>query len=185
MAASPASTVALPVTQVLDSGAKYTPGQLHYFSSRVWSETVRDFARCGIRLQTGFKKGEVRRTASGRPFFNGLRPGTINLVLTNHIPMHWDMGRGVTGVATRYEGYELCVVALDSAHCHQIPLLSVNTCIHELLHVLLDDTSGSRPKGWEGEARELRIDWLATRLWLFHDGAVIRRASEAYVRRRR
>ena len=77
------------------------------------------------------------------------------------------------------------MVALDHAHGHQIPLLSVNTCVHELLHALLHDIFERRPDGLLGEARELRIDWYATRLWLFHDGAAIRRAAQAYVERLR
>jgi hypothetical protein len=77
------------------------------------------------------------------------------------------------------------MVALYRAHCHQIPFLSVNTCVHELLHVLLQDVFEGRPKGLLGEAREFRIDWHATRLWLFHDGGTIRKAAQAYVDRLR
>jgi hypothetical protein len=57
----------------------------------------------------------------------------------------------------------------------------VNTCVHELLHVLLNDTRTSRPKGWRGALRESRIDALATRLWLFGDGSQIRDAVKARV----
>jgi hypothetical protein len=77
------------------------------------------------------------------------------------------------------------MVALNYAHCHQIPLLSVNTCVHELLHVLLNDIVESRPHGLPGEMREFRIDWLATRLWLFHDGGTIREAARTYAGRLR
>jgi hypothetical protein len=73
------------------------------------------------------------------------------------------------------------MIALYEAHPHQVPYLSVNTCVHELLHVLLDDVAETRPKGWRGAAREFRIDLYATRLWLFHDGAEIRKAAQSYL----
>jgi len=109
----------------------------------------------------------------------------INLVVTDHIPLGWDKGRGVVGVTTLYRGYHLCMVGLRYAHCHQIPLLSVNTCVHELLHALLHDIFEKRPTGFLAEARELRIDLLATRLWLLHDGETIRKAAQTYVERLR
>jgi hypothetical protein len=107
----------------------------------------------------------------------------VNFVITDRIPVGWDKGRALSGVTTRYRGHHLCMVALNHAHCHQLPFLSVNTCVHELLHALLHDVFEGRPQGLRGEAREFRIDWYATRLWLFHDGATIRKATEAYVDR--
>jgi hypothetical protein len=99
--------------------------------------------------------------------------------------MEWDHARALSGVTTRYQGYHLCMVALNYAHGHQIPFLSVNTCLHELLHALLGDIFESRPEGLPGAAREFRVDWYATRLWLFHDGAHIRKAAQTYAERLR
>ena len=104
----------------------------------------------------------------------------INFVVSDRIPIEWDNGRALSGVTTRYRGYHLCMVALNHAHCHQIPLLAVNTCVHELLHALLQDIFVSRPKWFQASGRELRIDSYATRLWLFHDGAAIRKSAQAY-----
>ena len=161
----------------MDSRAKCTPLQLGRFSSSIWPEAVRDFERCDIQLQVSEVTGEVRRSPGDRPIFVGLERGAINLVVTDLIPMNWDQGRGLTGVSTRYEGYHLCMVALDYAHGHQIPFVAVNTCVHELLQVLLQDIFEIHPKGLTGYEREFRIDWYATRLWLFHDGAAIRKAA--------
>jgi hypothetical protein len=98
--------------------------------------------------------------------------------------MQLDQGRALCGVTLRYRGYHLCVIALDRSHGFQLPLLSVNTCTHELLHVLLLDIFEDRPEGLAGQAREFRIDWYATRLWLFHDGAAIRGMTRNYFSRR-
>jgi len=177
------SDVALkvPVRQVFDSRAKSTPEQLRRFTSNIWPEAVRDFERCGIHLASTQVTGELRRSPAGRPIFVGLEHGVINLVVTDSIPLDWDGGRGLTGVTTRYEGYHLCMIALNFAHGHQIPFFSLNTCIHELLHVLLHDIFQPRPKGLQGEGREFRVDLYATRLWLFHDGIMIRKAAQAYL----
>jgi len=181
---SPAPLI-IPIHRVMDSRAKCTPPQVRRFSSNIWPEAVRDFARCDIQLQVSEVKGEVRRSPGDRPLFVGLERGAINLVITDHIPMNWDQGRGLTGVATRYEGYQLCMVALEYAHGHQIPFVAVNTCVHELLHVLLQDIFEKHPKGLTTYEREFRIDWYATRLWLFHDGAAIHKAAQAYLDRLR
>src|SRR5437016_3257590 len=109
----------------------------------------------------------------------------INLVLTGHIPLYWDNGRALAGVTTIYEGYHVCLIALPYAHGNRMPFLSVNTCVHELLHALLQDVFVSRPKWFQIGRRELRIDWYATRLWLFHDGGAIRRSAQAYLDRLR
>src|SRR5437879_3896508 len=66
-----------------------------------------------------------------------------------------------------------------------VPFLSVNTCVHELLHALLQDVFVDRPKWYQGGEREFRTDWSATCLWLFHDGAAIRKSGRAYVDRLR
>lgn len=173
----------LPVRRVMNSRARLTPELVREFSSSIWPEAARDFKRCGIALLSSEGKGEVKRSPGDRPLFTGLDRGMINVVVTDHIPMSWDHGRALSGVTTRYEGYDLCVVALEYAHGHQIPFFSVNTCVHELLHVLLQDIFVNRPQEMQRSGRELRIDWYATRLWLFRDGGPIRAAAEAYVER--
>src|SRR6185436_19635253 len=96
--------------------------------------------------------------------------GVINFVITDRLPTQWDNGRALSGVTTLYRGYHVCMIALNHAHCHELPFVSVNTCLHELLHVLLLDVFDPRPSGLPGHARELRIDFYATLLWLFHNG---------------
>ena len=173
--------LSVPIHHVLDRGAKWRPEQIGAFWSRLWPQAVHDFGSCGIRLETSLKTGDVWRPPGREPVISGLDPGVVNFVITDRIPMAWDQGLSLSGVTTRYRGRHLCMVALDHAHGHQIPLLSVNTCVHALLHDIFE----RRPDGLLGEARELRIDWYATRLWLFHDGAAIRRDAQAYVERLR
>ncbi len=175
----------VPVHLIMDGRVKWRPNQLRRFWSSMWPEAVRDFGRCGIRLESTLRTGEVERPPGREPIVTGLDPGAINLIVTNQIPMEWDSGRALSGVAMRYRGYDLCMVALSHAHGNQIPVLSVNTCVHEILHVLLHDTFERRPQGVPGQAREFRIDWYATRMWLFHDGAAIRKAAQSYVERLR
>lgn len=175
--------LALPVRHVFDSRAKPNPEVFRSFSLELWPETVRNFEQGGIRFQTSQGPGEVRRAPSGRPVFEGLHRGVINLVLTDYIPMQWDHGRGLGGVTTVYEGYHVCLIALRYAHGNQIPFVSVNTCVHELLHVLLLDIFEKRPKGVPGRGRELRIDWHATRLWLFGGSDLLRNSAASYLER--
>jgi hypothetical protein len=99
--------------------------------------------------------------------------------------MKWDNGRALAGVTTIHDGHHVCMLALRYAHGNQIPFLSVNTCVHELLHALLQDVFVSRPKWYQTGGREFRIDWFATGLWLFHDGAAIRKSAQAYLGRLR
>ena len=179
------AAVVLRIQLVLDSRMRSTPQRIHAFWSDIWAEAVRDFGRCGIHVESQRKTGEIRLSPGGRPLLTGLEPGVINLVVTDYVPMHWDNGRGVSGLTTIYEGFHLCVIALNHAHGHQIPFLSVNTCVHELLHVLLHDIFEARPKGFGGGAREFRVDLYATRLWLFRDGIAVRKAAEAYIERSR
>jgi hypothetical protein len=169
----------------MDVRAQCPPERLHHFWSGIWPEAVRDFSRGGIELQTSDGPGEVRRSPGNKPIFVGLRRGVINLVLTDHIPMHWDRSRALAGVSTIHEGYHVCMAALQYAHGNQVPFLSVNTCVHELLHVLLQDVFVSHPKWFQTGGREFRIDWYATWLWLFHDGAAIRKSAQAYLGRAR
>lgn len=189
-AAVPAATAAtvknrlsVPLVHVVDRHVTWKPGQIRRFTRQIWPEAVRDFARCGIDFADREVPGEVLRYPTGRPLFKGLQRNAVNMVITGYLPLSWDSGRAVSGVAARYEGYEICVIALDQAHPHQVPFLSVNTCVHELLHVLLADTAGARPAGWRGSLRETRIDWLATRLWLFGEGREIYDSVRASLRK--
>lgn len=173
----------VPVHRVMDARAQCPPEQLQNFWSELWPEAFRDFSRGGIELQTSDGPGEVRLSPGNKPIFVGLRRGVINLVLTGHIPAHWDKGRALAGVSTIHDGYHVCMVALRYARGNQIPFLSVNTCVHELLHVLLQDVFVNRPKWFQTGGREFRVDWYATRLWLFHDGVAIRKSAQAYLDR--
>lgn len=175
----------VPVHRVMDVRAHCPPEQLHHFWWSIWPEAVRDFSRGGIELQTSDGPGEVRHSPGDMPIFVGLRRGVINLVLTDQIPMNWDNGRALAGVTTLYHGYPVCMVALRYAHGDQIPFLSVNTCVHELLHALLQDIFVSRPKWFQSGGREIRIEWYATCLWLFHDGGAIRKSAQVYLDRLR
>ena len=167
----------------MDSRAQCPPEQLHHFWSSIWPEAVRDFSQGGITLQTSDGPGEVRRSPGDKPIFIGLRRGVINLVLTGHIPMKWDSARALAGVTTIFDGYHVCMVALRYAHGNQVPFLSVNTCVHEILHALLQDVFVSHPKWFQTGGREFRIDCYATGLWLFRDGAAIRKSAQAYLGR--
>ena len=169
----------------MDSRARCTPEQLRYFWSTVWPEAVRNFSGGGIGLQTTDGPGEVRRSPGDWPIFVGLRSGVINLVLTDHIPMKWDNGRALAGVTTIQGGYHVCLIALRYAHGNQVPFISVNTCVHELLHALLQDVFVRRPSWFQTGSREARIDWYATWLWQFHEGAAIRKSAQAYLTRLR
>jgi hypothetical protein len=177
--------VIVPVHRVVNARAKCTPEQLRRFWWSIWPEAVRDFNACGIQLRTTDATGEIRRSAGDKPLFIGLERGVINLLLTDHLPLYWDNGRALPGVTTIHEGYHLCLIALRYAHGHQVPFISVNTCVHELLHALMQDIFVSRPKWFQTGGREFRIDAYATGLWLFHDGAAIRKSAQTYVDRLR
>lgn len=179
--ALPPSPLDLPLHVVTDARIRWAPGQLDRFWTAIWPEAYRDFAACGIRLHNTAGAGDVRRSPGGRPIFTGLVSGGLNLVITDQIPLNWDRGRGLAGVTARYEGFHICVIALSAAHGHQCPYVSVNTCVHELLHALMGDIYEARPAGWLGDWREFRIDRLATELWLFHEGAEIHAAAARYL----
>ena len=181
-AAIPPEPVRLPIRHVIDGAAKWGRGQVAWYWSHLWPEAAADLGRCGIRVQDNAATGEVWRPPGRQPVLSGLVHGAINLVVTNRVPMEWDQGRTLGGVTTRYRGYHVCMVALDHAHRHLVPLLSLNTCTHELLHALMLDILEDRPAGLWGQARELRIDWYATRLWLFHDGVAVRASARQYVK---
>jgi hypothetical protein len=175
----------VPIHRVVDARAQCPPEQLRHFWSSIWPEAVGDFSRGGIELQVGDGPGEVRRSPGDKPIFIGLRRGIINLVLTDHLPLYWDNGRALAGVTALWDGYPVCLIALRYAHGNQMPFLSVNTCVHELLHALLQDIFVSRPKWYQSGGREFRIDWHATCLWLFHDGAAIRESAQVCLDRLR
>ncbi|HTS30357.1 MAG TPA: hypothetical protein VMH81_31005 [Bryobacteraceae bacterium] len=181
--AAPPPPSIVPVHVVIDG--RVNGRQIARFWTRLWPQALADLASGGVRLETSVANGEVRRSPGGRPIFVRLDRTVLNLVVTDQIPMIWDRARALSGVTTRYQGFHVCVVALNYAHGHQIPFLSVNTCLHELLHALLGDIFEDRPAGFHGAAREFRVDWYATRLWLFGDGGYLRQASQAYVERLR
>ena len=171
VAAERAALFGVPLHIVIDGHANLRPSQIQTFWSHLWPQAVQNFASGGIRIDTSVTTGEMQRSPGGRPIFKGLDRTMLNLVVTDQIPMLWDRARALAGVTTKYQGYHICVAALNYAHGHQIPFLSVNTCVHELLHALLGDIFEGRPPGFRGATREFRIDWFATRLWLFRDGA--------------
>jgi hypothetical protein len=175
----------VPIHRIVDSRARCSPEQLHQFWSGTWPEAVRNFSQGNIGLETSDGPGEVRRSPGDQPIFIGLRRGVINLVLTDHIPMKWDNGRALAGVTTIHGGCHVCLLALQYAHGDQVPFVSVNTCVHELLHALLQDVFVRRPKWYQTGGREFRIDWYATSLWLFHDGAAVRKSARDYLGRLR
>jgi hypothetical protein len=179
----PAAPLTVPVCRVMDKRAQCTPDELRRFWRGIWPEAVRDFQRGGLELQSSDAAGEIRRSPGGRPIFLGLSPGVINLVLTDQIPINWDRARALAGATTLYEGHCVCVIALRNAHGDQIPFLSVNTCVHEMLHALLQDIFTGPPAWWRGDEREVRVDWHATGMWLLHSGAAVRRSAEVCLRR--
>jgi hypothetical protein len=175
----------VPIHLVFDANAKFRPDRLRRFWSPIWEEALREFEGCGVGLQCTQAAGYVERPANREPDVTGLDPAALNVVVTSRIPLAWDRGLSLSGVTTRYRGRHLCMVALYEAHGNQVPFLSLNTCVHELLHALLLDIFESRPDGLAGAAREFRIDWYATRLWLLGDGVAIRRGAQVYVERLR
>lgn len=184
-AARPAASerLTLPVRRVVDARARVPPERLRYFWGSVWPEAFRTFQKGGIDLETEDAPGEVKRSAADRPMFVGLRRGALNLVLTDYVPMFWDRGRSLAGVTTVYDGYHLSMVAMLYAHGNQAPYLSTNTCVHELLHALLQDILVAHPRWYEVGEREFRADWYATQLWLFGDGAAVRNSARQYLQR--
>jgi hypothetical protein len=61
----------------------------------------------------------------------------------------------------------------------------VNTVVHELLHIFLQDVFVSHEGVVHGQSHEARVDMYATRLWLFGDGAAVRQTARACLRRLR
>jgi len=169
----------IPLRRVTDKRAQCSRAQWDAWWKTVWPEATRIFARGGIRFEVTDAAGEIKRTAGSRPNFTGLDRGAINLVITDRVPLDY---AGTSGVTTRWEGYDLCVIALTEAHGNQAPYFSINTCVHEVLHLLLQDVLLRRPKWYQTGEREMRIDWYGTRLWLFGDDAEIRQSAAAYLK---
>jgi hypothetical protein len=182
-ASSVPARVQIPIHRIVDAKAQWPQERIQHFWWSIWPEAARTFANGGIDLQTTDGPGEIRHTAGDRPIFIGLRRGVMNLVVTDHIPMLWDNARALAGVATLYEAYPLCLIALRYAHGNQIPFLSVNTCVHELLHAFLQDIFVTRPSWFQSASRESRIDSYATGLWLFHNGSTVRKFALGYLER--
>jgi hypothetical protein len=177
----PTPPLVLPVRIVIDTKADWSPRQIGNFWWGIWPQAVADFARGGIRIESTTVTGEVERPAFRQPIVSGLALGVLNLVVTSRIPTAWDSGRALAGVTVLYRGYHVCMIALSEAHGNQVPFLSVNTCVHEMLHALLHDIFETRPGGVHGQAREFRIDWHATCLWLLHADPALREPARSYL----
>lgn len=169
----------------MDAHARCAPEDVARFWRNIWPEAFREFDHCGIRLQTTDGPGEIRHTAADRPIFIGLERGVLNLVLTDHLPLYWDNARALAGVTVLLENaYHVCLIALRYAHANQAPYLSVNTCVHEILHAIMQDIFEIKRPGWLGSGEhESRIDWYATELWLFGGSAAVRESARGYVKR--
>jgi hypothetical protein len=181
------NTVVLPVHRIVDAHARTAPEYLARFWWSIWPEAFREFDRCGIRLETTDGPGEIRHTAGDRPIFIGLERGVLNLVLTDHLPLYWDNGRALAGITVLLENmYHVSLIAARYAHANQVPYLSVNTCVHEILHAVMQDIFETNRPGWlrAGE-HESRIDSYATALWLFGGSAAVRDSARVYLKRLR
>lgn len=175
--------VEVPVLCLTDALARTKPEAVRAFRTGVWDEAVRTFADCGVHLRVTERAGEILKYPSSRPRFIGLERGQVNVVLTDTIPLDWDNGRQVAGGSTIYEGYVVCVIAMKLARRFGVPLLAMNTVVHELLHVFLGDVFEPRGGRLRRYGREGRVDWKATRMWLGGDGAPLRAAARAYLDR--
>jgi hypothetical protein len=167
----------------MDRLGKWNTASLRYFWYTVWPEALREFGRGGVRIEPTFVQGEVQRWPGAQPYLVGLEPGVLNVILTPRIPLKWDQGLGLNGVTARYKGCHFCMIAVNRAHGHQIPFLSTNTLVHELLHALLQDIFEDRPEGIRGDYREFRVDCYATRMWLLPGAPSIREAARLYLNR--
>jgi len=173
----------VPVLCLTNKHARCSASQMSRFYSDVWNEAVRSFTQCGVTLRVIEREGEILKYPSGRPRFVGLERGRVNVVLTDYVPLHWDNGRFEAGVATIYEGYHLCIISVNLAYGNSVPFLAVNTVVHELLHIFLQDILSSRRGLLQAHSRETHVDWHATRMWLFKDDATVREAAREYLTR--
>lgn len=177
--------VTLPLRQIVDASAKLSPARLRGFEADIWGQAERGFASCGVRFERTAHPGDIWRPPGREPVITGLAHGALNMVVTGKVPIHWDNGRGWSGVSLIYRGYHVTLIALDHAHGHIVPFVSVNTCVHELLHAVMLDIYERRPRGAWGQARETRIDTLATRMWLASGAEAVRESARAYAARLR
>lgn len=182
---SAALSVEVPILELLDIHGLPGKGELQRFRSSVWEEAVRTFRASGVHLRPVTRLGELLRYPSGRPRFLGLERRMLNVVLTATVPLDWDSGRSLSGVTTIYEGYHISVIALKNAHANRVPLLVLNTVVHELLHAFRGDIFVRRTGLLRGEDREAAVDWQATRLWLFGGSSAVQQSARDYVRRLR
>jgi hypothetical protein len=178
-AAAAETVVAVPVRIVIDRRPKFTPDRLRYWQA-IWDQAWGDFARIGVRLNATVVEGEIKRSPGDRPIFEGLDRSALNVVVTDHIPMKWDQGLALRGVAFRYSGCDTILIALNYAVRHQVPFFSINTCEHEMLHVFLGDIFEKPPGGVKGQWREYRIEGYGSRMWLFHAAAYVKEGARKY-----
>jgi hypothetical protein len=183
LSAAPGARLTVPVHRIVDARAGLTNDRMQHLWTKLWNEAAQDFRQGGIDLDVSDGAGEIGHTAADNPIFKGLRGRAINVVVTDMLPMYWDQSRALAGMSTIHDGYHLCVIALRYAHGNQVAFLSTNTCLHEMLHVLLMDIYLKAPKWYQISGREARVDYYATRLWIFHDGKEARKSTEAYLRR--
>lgn len=177
------SPLVIPIHRITDAHARIPPDELRHFWTAIWPETVRDFGQGGMTLAATDGPGEIRYSAADKPIFTGLRRRVLNLVLTRDLPLYWDQARARAGAATIIDGYHVCVIALRYAHGDQAPFVSVNTCVHELLHALMQDVFVTKPKWYQVGTREFDADYYATLMWIFHDGTEVRQSARVYLRR--
>lgn len=173
----------IPLLRITDKHARSGSAQRNQFLTGIWKEAEQVFAKGGIALRAADRAGEVLQYPSGRPLFRCLDRSMINVVLTDRVPLDWDKGRSLAGVSSLYEGFCLCVLSMEEAHGNQIPFLSVNTVVHELLHVLLQDVFVDRTSAIHGQGAEARVDFYATLMWLFGDGAHVRESARGCLAR--
>jgi hypothetical protein len=175
----------IPLLRVSDKYSRSGAAQRSQFLTEIWGEAEQVFAKAGMPLRTIDRAGEVLQYPSGRPRFRCLDRSMINVVLTDRVPLDWDKGRSLAGVSALYEGFCICVISMNEAHGNQIPFLSVNTVVHELLHVLLQDVFRDRSSVFHGQSSEARVDLHATRLWLFGGDETARESARGCLERLR
>lgn len=183
--AEPPDPVEVPILLVINQHAKWNNALLRDFRTKVWDEAAWCFAQSGVKLRIEERIGEVLKYPGGRPRFVGLDPKRLNVVLTDHVPLSWDQARYSAGVSRIYEGCHVCLIAVGVAHGNRVPLLALNSVVHELLHVFLQDIYAERGELMKGYDREVRVDWHATRLWLSRNHTAIKQAASEYVKKLR
>lgn len=172
--------VRVPVYLIFDARAGLSDHRKVSFLNGIWREARRDLERAGIILDVVEGPGEIERPLYQEPIVKGLVPGRLNVMVTRRIPVMWSRGRPWNGLTMLYRGFHLCLIALDRAQSHRVPVVGVNTCLHEVLHAIMGDIFLQNPSAMAAQQRELRIDWLATQLWLFGSSTTVRRAASAY-----